>query len=91
MIRFLLQFYAALLKGLGLENEPGLPGQNDQKGWPWMKARLASIFLTKTRDEWATVFRPDGPFGDACVAPVLSRVHVRLDITLADSLARKHT
>ena len=64
----MLQFYAALLKGLGLENEPGLPGQNDQKGWPWMKTRLASIFRTKTRDEWAEIFYET----DACCVPVLN-------------------
>ena len=33
-----------------------------------MKARFASIFKTKTRDEWTAVF--DGT--DACVTPVLS-------------------
>lgn len=62
------QFYAALLKGLGLENEPGLPAQNDRSAWPWMKARFASIFLTKTRDEWAEIFEGT----DACCVPVLN-------------------
>lgn len=62
------QFYKALLKGLDLENEKGLPHQYDRSAWDWMKARFASIFLTKTRDEWAEIF-----YGtDACCVPVLN-------------------
>ena len=33
-----------------------------------MKARLAEIFATKTRDEWSEIFFDS----DACVVPVLS-------------------
>lgn len=62
------QFYKALLRGLGLEEAAGLPAQNDRQAWPWMKARFASIFLTRTRDEWTDVFRGT----DACCVPVLS-------------------
>lgn len=62
------QFYAALLKGLGLEGAAGLPKQNDKSSWSWMKARFASIFLTKTRDEWAKIFEGT----DACCVPVLN-------------------
>jgi alpha-methylacyl-CoA racemase len=61
-------FYAALLHGLGLGDAEGLPAQMDRSAWGWMKARLASIFLTKTRDQWARVF--DGT--DACCVPVLN-------------------
>mmetsp|Transcript_145622 Transcript_145622/g.279260 ORF Transcript_145622/g.279260 Transcript_145622/m.279260 type:complete len:406 (-) Transcript_145622:61-1278(-) len=62
------QFYAALLKGLGLESTPGLPSQFDRSAWPWMKVRFASIFLTKTRSEWAEIF-----YGtDACCVPILN-------------------
>jgi alpha-methylacyl-CoA racemase len=61
------QFYAILIKGLGLEGEE-LPHQMDQKAWPEMKARFATLFKTKTRDEWCAIF--DGT--DACVTPVLS-------------------
>ena len=50
-------FYADFLKGLGLDKEKGLPGQNDRKAWPMMKKRCQAIFLTKTRDEWAEIFR----------------------------------
>jgi alpha-methylacyl-CoA racemase len=61
------QFYAALLKGLGLEAED-LPHQLDRTHWREMKERFASIFKTKTRDEWAEIF--DGT--DACATPVLA-------------------
>lgn len=62
------QFYAALLKGLGLQGAEGLPHQMDQSAWGWMKTRFASIFLEKTRDEWAEIF-----YGtDACCVPVLN-------------------
>jgi alpha-methylacyl-CoA racemase len=59
-------FYALLLDGLGLAEE-ALPDQYDQARWPELRARLAEVFLTRTRDEWAETF--DGT--DACVAPVL--------------------
>ncbi|GAM23753.1 hypothetical protein SAMD00019534_069280, partial [Acytostelium subglobosum LB1] len=61
------QFYECLIKGLGLDGRTDLPEQNDQAEWPRMKKLLQEIFMTKTRDEWESVF-----FGtDACVAPVL--------------------
>jgi alpha-methylacyl-CoA racemase len=60
------QFYAALLRGLGLEDED-LPGQLDQARWPEMRARFTEVFKSRTRDEWTRIF--DGT--DACVAPVL--------------------
>jgi alpha-methylacyl-CoA racemase len=61
------QFYARFLEGLGLDDED-LPAQMDERSWPAMKARVAAIFATKTRDEWTAVFDPL----DACVVPVLS-------------------
>lgn len=61
-------FYRALLKGLGLDKAPDLPKQNDREGWPMMRKKVASIFMTKTRDEWCEVFRGT----DACFAPVLN-------------------
>jgi alpha-methylacyl-CoA racemase len=61
------QFYAELLKGLGLEGED-LPRQNDRSGWPTLRARFTEVFASRTRDEWAKVF--DGT--DACTTPVLS-------------------
>jgi len=63
------QFYAELLRLLGLEGEE-LPGQMERDAWPAMKERFAAIFATRTRDEWEAVFAGS----DACVAPVLSPV-----------------
>ncbi len=62
------QFYAELLKGLGLEGDASLPHQMARDDWPAMKARFTEIFRSKTREEWTKIF--DGT--DACVAPVLS-------------------
>ena len=63
-------FYAALLEGLGLGSAEGLPAQMDRSSWGWMKARLAAIFLTKTRDEWAAIFYDtDACTGEHTVQP----------------------
>ncbi len=62
------QFYAELLAGTGLSDDPDFAKQNDRSMWPILKERLAEVIRTRTRDEWAAVF--DGT--DACVAPVLS-------------------
>ena len=61
------QFYAQLLTGLGLDSEQ-LPHQNSHADWPELTQKFASVFLTKTREEWTQVFAGT----DACVAPVLS-------------------
>ena len=53
------QFYAELLKVLGLDGEE-LPAQNDRAQWPAMKERFAAIFRTRTRDEWAEAFAGTG-------------------------------
>lgn len=60
------QFYAALLKGLELD-QATMPPQMDQAAWPATAARFAELFASKTRDEWCAIF--DGT--DACVAPIL--------------------
>jgi alpha-methylacyl-CoA racemase len=62
------QFYAQLLVGLGLDDDPDLPGQDDEAAWPAMKERFAALFRSKLRDEWLAVFDEF----DACVAPVLT-------------------
>ncbi|NKQ54513.1 CoA transferase [Amycolatopsis sp. K13G38] len=61
------QFYAAFLKGLGLDGED-LPAQLDRSGWPRMRARFTEVIVSKTRDEWAEIFAGT----DACVTPVLA-------------------
>ncbi|SHG10575.1 alpha-methylacyl-CoA racemase [Streptoalloteichus hindustanus] len=61
------QFYAALLTGLGLDDED-VPDRHDRANWPALRDRFAAVFATRTRDGWAEVFGAS----DACVAPVLS-------------------
>jgi alpha-methylacyl-CoA racemase len=61
------QFYAELLRLTGLEGED-LPWQHDRAQWPALKARLAAIFETKTRDEWCELMEGT----DVCFAPVLT-------------------
>ncbi|MFE5797117.1 CaiB/BaiF CoA transferase family protein [Streptomyces sp. NPDC056503] len=62
------QFYAAVLRVLGLTDDPDFARQNDRAKWPVMRQRLATIFATRTRDAWAKEFEGQ----EACVAPVLS-------------------
>ncbi|PWE33595.1 CoA transferase [Maritimibacter sp. 55A14] len=66
------QFYAELLARLGL-GDADLPPQHDRAGWPHLRARLAEVFATKTRDEWAALLEGT----DACAAPVLSLAEAR--------------
>ncbi len=61
------QFYAALLKGLGLDAS-SMPHQLDRSRWRETAEKFAAIFASRTRDEWCRIF--DGT--DACVAPVLT-------------------
>jgi alpha-methylacyl-CoA racemase len=58
------QFYADLVKGLELAD---LPEQMDSTTWADMSDKLAGIFATRTRDEWAAHFAGT----DACVTAVL--------------------
>ncbi|MGF1666810.1 MAG: CaiB/BaiF CoA transferase family protein [Acidimicrobiia bacterium] len=61
------QFYSELIDRLGLA-EAGLPDRFDRAEWPRLRTRLAQVFRTRTRDQWAEVFEGS----DACVAPVMS-------------------
>src|SRR4051794_6714507 len=61
------QFYAELMKGLGLEGEEIAANQWDMARWPEFHARLAEVFATRTRDEWAADLEPT----DAVAAAVL--------------------
>ncbi|KAK2811482.1 Isopenicillin N epimerase component 2 [Emmonsiellopsis sp. PD_5] len=66
------QFYAALLKGLGLTPKDMTPAgssgmREDPRTWPYMRGVLTGKFKEKTRREWEEVF--DGT--DACATPVL--------------------
>ena len=61
------QFYALLLKGLGIDPAE-IPPQMDRASWPQMKRQFAGIFRSRSREEWSRVFG----HSDACVTPVLS-------------------
>jgi alpha-methylacyl-CoA racemase len=61
------KFFAELAARLGLAPH-FVARQYDRRLWPELRAALAGVLLTKTRDAWAAVFAT----GDACVAPVLS-------------------
>ena len=61
------QFYAELMTGLGLADEEIASHQWDVTRWPAHRARLAEVFATRTRDEWAADLEPT----DACVTAVL--------------------
>jgi alpha-methylacyl-CoA racemase len=62
------QFYAELLKRTGLDGDPELAGQMDRSTWPALKAKLAEVFRSRTRDEWCDEMEAT----DVCFAPVLS-------------------
>jgi alpha-methylacyl-CoA racemase len=62
------QFYKLLLDKLDLQDDPAFAAQRDRAQWPQLKARLAALFLTRTRDEWCDLLEGS----DACFAPVLS-------------------
>lgn len=61
------KFYVELLEKLDLTDID--PQQEfDVTSWPKTQARFAERILSKTRDEWCTIFEGS----DACVAPVLA-------------------
>ena len=60
------QFYAEMLKTIGLD-QANLPEQTDRKYWPEMTERLATIFKTKSREEWTDIMEQK----EICYAPVL--------------------
>jgi alpha-methylacyl-CoA racemase len=61
------QFYAELLERAGLDKAVFAP-QMDRSQWPALKAKIAEVFKTKTRDEWNALMENT----DVCYAPVLS-------------------
>ena len=61
------QFYATLRERAGLD-DPAFDDQFDPAAWPRLREKMAALFKTKTRDEWAALLE----HAEACVAPVLS-------------------
>ncbi len=62
------QFYAELLRITGLESADDLPRQMDREAWPAMKARVADVIRSRTRNEWVELMEGS----DVCFAPVLT-------------------
>ena len=61
------QFYELLVKHAGV-NEADFAAQMDRGDWENKKEALASIFKSRTRDEWCEIMEGT----DVCFAPVLS-------------------
>lgn len=61
------QFYSLLLERLAI-TEPLFQQQWNRKLWPELKARMADIFRSQTRQHWCELLENS----DACFAPVLS-------------------
>ncbi|MDI3307916.1 MAG: CaiB/BaiF CoA-transferase family protein [Acetobacteraceae bacterium] len=60
------QFFDLMIAKLGLD-PARFAGRMEPANWPALKAELAAVFRSRTRDDWAALFEGT----DACVAPVL--------------------
>ena len=68
------QFYAALCNLLGPLDIPLDPAtQMDESVWPVLKEEMATLFRTRSRDEWTTFFAGH----DVCFSPVLTMNEAR--------------
>lgn len=61
------QFYALLREKAGL-SDAEFDHQHDKSKWPSLKAKLAAVIKTKTRDEWDALMLGT----DVCYAPILN-------------------
>ncbi len=61
------QFYAELRRLAGLDG-PEWDDQGDQQQWPALKAKMAEVVASRTRQEWCELLEGT----DVCFAPVLS-------------------
>ena len=62
------QFYAELRRLAGLTDDSDFDAQMSRSAWEPLKARLTTLFLSRTRDEWCELME----MTDVCFAPVLS-------------------
>lgn len=69
------QFFALLVKGLGLQGKGLEETRYDRSTWPAMFDLFTKLFKEKTRSEWEAIF--DGT--DACVTPVLTLAELEND------------
>ncbi len=61
------KFFAELARHVGLD-PAFVAAQHDRSQWPAMRAALAAIFRTRSRDDWCALLAGT----DTCVTPVLS-------------------
>jgi len=61
------EFYAELLQRCGIE-DPEFRRQLDPTSWPALRNRLATLFKSRTRQEWQSLLEGT----NSCVSPVLS-------------------
>lgn len=61
------QFYALMLERLAIDPAT-MPASWTGEGWEGARARLAEVFLTRTRDDWCALLEGT----DVCFAPVLN-------------------
>lgn len=69
------QFFAELVKLLGISDQGWDDRRHDDSTWPELKKIFEDKFKSRTRTEWEKVF--DGT--DACVAPVLEYAELETD------------
>ncbi|KAI0525337.1 CoA-transferase family III domain-containing protein [Xylaria bambusicola] len=69
------QFYAALVKGLGLMHKGWERTREDRATWPEMRSTFEKVFKSKTRGEWEEIFNGT----DACCLPVLEYSELQND------------
>jgi alpha-methylacyl-CoA racemase len=60
------QFYAILLEKTGI-TDPAFQQQMNREEWPALRAKLAEVIKTRSRDEWCAIMDAT----DVCFAPVL--------------------
>jgi len=60
------QFYALMLEKTGI-NDPEFAAQMDRSKWSSLRAKLATVIASKTRDEWTEIMGGT----DVCFAPIL--------------------
>lgn len=62
------KFYALLREKLGLADDAQTANGYDPTAWPKLREKFASLFATRTRDEWCMLLEGS----DVCFAPVLT-------------------
>ncbi|KAL3460062.1 CoA-transferase family III domain-containing protein [Aspergillus heterothallicus] len=66
------QFFAELVKGLGLSDEPWVVNRDNRAIWPAIRDAFRRRFREKTRKEWENIFEGT----DACATPVFTHAEL---------------